>query len=225
MPGHAHTLYKRNVISNWNAMRIEQANLEFEDIELLQAAVRAFNWDHRNTSRKCALKLNPSGIHEITVEDNGNLIPFGLFEIGTYIGYRQMYTNYRIRLGGWRKSFHRTIFEGDFYPQEEMMPLMLNGADGITLQLKSATGYDSGIETIRPFLSQEDFQGITEFSQFREIKHPNATDYKTWQNQKINYSIVGKYLLLFGVDIRYTPAYCRIDMETVFEINKPENDF
>jgi hypothetical protein len=206
-------------------MRREKANLEFEETGLLLEVIEKYNWMYRNTSRKCDLNLKKTGIHELTITDDGNLIPYGIFEIGTYIGNRLIYDNYRIKLTGWRKLFHETVHESEFHPQEEKITLTLKENEEVILKIKSATGINSGIGNLKPFLMEKDFLDITEFSQFKEIKYFETINHQTRNNLRINYTIIEKYLLIFGVDLRYGENFYRVDLESVFEINKPEHDF
>lgn len=206
-------------------MKKETALLEFEDLELLKTVIENYNQVYRNSSRRCVLKTKSPFEHEIEITDDGQLLPYGIFEIGRHIGYQLMYKNYRIRLTGWKQNFHQTIFESENHPVEESVFLTLENNEAINFKIKKATGYDSEIETVMPFISQSDFEEISTFSLIQIIRHLHWTEQKTQRGLRINYLITGKYLLIFGVDLRYGQNYYRIDLESVYEITKPENDF
>lgn len=206
-------------------MRTEKAKLEFGDSKLLEEVVNNYNWVYRNSSRHCDLRIGSYLIHEIEITDDGKLLPYGIFEIGRHIGYRLMYDNYRIRLSGWRKSFHQTIYEGEIFPQGESMTVKLKNDEENTFDIRKAAIQDAEIQTIMPFISKEDFGEIVQFSAFQETQQGNWTTRKTQHNLSINYLLAGNFLLIFGVDIRYGGNHYRVDLESAYEIQRPEHDF
>lgn len=205
-------------------MKKETANLEFENTTLLKEVVEKYNWIYRNTSRKCELKINQDKSNKISISDDGKLLPYGLFEIGTYIGSRLIYESYKIELVGWTKKIQKTVFEEEFHPKNETINLFLKDEE-LNFTIKNATGINSAIGTIKPFINESDFLKIAQFSEFDEIKNLKSKNYLTRNQYRINYSIVKNYLLIFGVDLRYGKDYYRIDLESAFEIKRPKNDF
>lgn len=206
-------------------MKKEIASIKFEDSILLKEVVEKYNWRYGKTSRKCELISDELGNHKITMIDDGKLLPFGIFDIGYSIGEKWMFENYRIKLTGWYKIFDLTLFESKEYPQKEIKQIELKEKHIVDLEIKKATSPNAAIGGIKNYLEESDYGRICSLSKFKLIPNIKSKIYQTKNNLRISYSTTDNYLFIFGTDLRYGKEYYRIDLESVFEIERPNYDF
>jgi len=206
-------------------MKEEKAVLEFDELSLIQNVINQYNWRYSKTSRRCEVNSNKLGRHEISIIDDGKLVPFGIFDLGYSIGVKWMNENYRIELTGWYKKFHKTIHEEKKHPKNEEISIELKGDTKINLKIKKATLPNSNISTIKPYLHQRDFTQISNLSEFKILPNLKTKIFQTKNNLNLNYVTKDNYLFIFGTDLRSGKDYYKIDLESVFEIKRPDYDF
>lgn len=202
----------------------EKAILEFQDSELLAEVIEQYNKRYSRTSRKCETKEIKPNLYEIKLKDDGKLIPYGIFELGVAIGEKWMSKNYRIKLTGWYKLIKETIYEKQNYPGSEIVSIKLKDDQLFEAQIKKFTSVNSSFGIIRPYLEEEDFDQIASLSEFKLVPNIKSKIYQTDKSLRINFIVKDNYLLIFGTDLKNRSDYYRVDLESVFEIEKHKYD-
>lgn len=203
-------------------MKKEIAYIEYKETEFLKYVVERYNHSHRKSTRSCELQINNDGNHKITIVDEAELMPYGIFDIGTQIGFVEMNSNFRIKVKALVKNYFEVIFESDNYPTFETFRVEIDEDEIVTIPIRNSVGINSSIGNLKPYLTKEDFITIYEKSNFQIVR---SSTVHTQKNKRINYYIQDNYLFLFGIDIRYSPNYYQIELESVYEIQIPEDDF
>jgi len=202
-----------------------KACLKYEDHNELSKAIKRLNDRYRLGSRAFDLKINAGGKHEIKVTDKSDLVPYGIFEIGTYLGQNWMHKYFRIELGDWQKSINKELFKDEYYPQYEKVKIALRKNQIVEFKIKDAIGITSSINTIKPFLNHNCYKRIAEYSEFKLIENTNSKIHISKDDLMLNYHILSDQLLIFGIKIDYTNNHYEVKLISVFEIKKSEYDF
>lgn len=203
-------------------MKKETAYIEYEETEFLKYVVEKYNHSHRKSTRSCELQINDDGNHKITIVDEAELIPYGIFDIGTQIGFVEMNSNFRIKVKALVKNYNQVIFDSDNFPKLETFKVKIEENKNVTIPIRNSVSINSSIGNLKPYLTKEDFITIYEKSDFQIVR---SSAVQTQKNKRINYYIQDNYLFLFGIDIRYSPNHYQIELESVYEIQIPEDDF
>jgi len=203
-------------------MKKETAYIEYKDTEFLKYVVEKYNYSHRKSTRSCELQINDDGNHKITIVDEAELMPYGIFDIGTQVGFVEMNNNFRIKVKALVKNYNEVIFDGDIYPTFETVKVEIEDDEYVTIPIRNSVGINSSIGNLKPYLTKEDFVTIFEKSNFQIVR---SSTVQTQKSKRINYYIQDNYLFLFGIDIRYSPNHYQIELESVYEIQIPEDDF
>ena len=102
-----------------NLMKIEKANIEYQNSELLKEVIKWYNHSHRNSSRSSKLKSTSNSKHELTVIDKSDLIPYGIYDIGIQIGFMEMKQKFRIKICKCLGDYKEEIYKSNVYPNNE----------------------------------------------------------------------------------------------------------
>jgi hypothetical protein len=203
-------------------MKTETAQIKYQDSKFLEYVVDKYNHSHRKSTRSCELSINDNGNHKISIIDEADLIPYGIFDIGIQIGFIDMHNNFRLELKSWAKKYSEIIFDSNIYPKDELYEIELKDGQHHKIPIRNIVGINSSIGNIKPFINKDDFIKIYEKSNFQIIR---SSTVMTQKNKRINYYIQDNYLFLFGVDLKYSPNHYQIELESIFEINIPKDDF
>jgi len=203
-------------------MKIETANIEYEDSELLKEVLKWYNHSHRNSTRSCELSLGENNYHQIKVIDKSDLIPFGIYDIGSQIGFMEMNKKFRIKLSGWHKIFDKVIFKSNQHPKDELFSIANKNENQLAIKIKNSTGINSDFGTLQKYLDELDIITIEENSKLLRI---TPSMFQTYKKKRLNYSISDNLLFLYGTDLRYGKDYYEIELDSVYEIEIPKNDF
>jgi hypothetical protein len=203
-------------------MKTEVANIEYLDSELLEEVVKWYNHSHRNSTRSCELTIGDKSYHQLKVIDKSDLIPFGIYDVGSQIGYLEMNRNFRIKLLGWHKKYDRTIFKSNKHPKDELFFVTNNNEKEKSFKVRNATGINSDFGTIQIYLDELDMNLIEQKSNLTRL---TPSMFQTHNQKRLNYSISNNLLFLYGTDLRYGKAYYEIELDSIFEIEIPKDDF
>lgn len=203
-------------------MKKETAYLEYRDSEFLKYVVEKYNHSHRKSTRSCELEIIGDGKHQISIVDEVDLMPYGIFDIGTQIGFVDMHNNFRIELKIWGKNYNQVIFNSNTFPKLETYNVEIKEGQIVSIPIHKSVGINSSIGNLKPYLTKDDFIKIYEKSNFQIVR---SSTVQTQKKKRINYYIQDNYLFLFGVDIRYSPNHYQIELESVYEIQYPKDDF
>jgi hypothetical protein len=199
----------------------QKAKFKFNDIDLLEKTVDKFNELYSNTSRNVDLVNLESNSFEIIVTDDGNLLPYGIFNIGTSIGSQMFYKNYRIKLTGKWNRLNKTIYQSSKHPKDEFESIMFDKTE-VLVDIKKSTGVSAAIGIIKPFLSNDDFNQVVTNCKFQKIGNPLSNIYTTENGLRINYTIQDNYLIIFGAKLEYGKSNFRVDLDSIYEIELPD---
>ncbi len=202
-----------------------KAYLQTENVKDLHEVINWLNERYKLGSRSFSIVENSGNNYEINVNDKSDLIPYGIFEVGSYIGQKWMRKNYRLELGNWQESINKTLFKDEYYPKYEKVNLSLNNKEINEFKVRNAIGITSSLDTLKPFLSQEDYSRIIKFSEFNQIPNIKSFLYTSKEGLNINYHIVNDKLLIFGVKSDYSKEEFEIKLISAFEIKKTNYDF
>lgn len=203
-------------------MKTEIANIEYVDSELLEEVVKWYNHSHRNSTRSCELTIGDKNHHQLKVIDKSDLIPYGLYDVGTQIGYLEMNQKFRIKLSGWHKKYDKIIFKSNKHPIDELFFVTNKNEKELSLKIKSSTGINSSFGTIETYLDELDINLIEQKSKLTRL---SPSMFQTYNRKRLNYSISNNLLFLYGTDLRYGKDYYEIELDSIYEIEIPKDDF
>lgn len=201
-----------------------KAYLKYENIDDLREVVNWLNERYKLGSRTFSLIEKIEGKHEVTVTDKSDLIPYGIFEIGSYIGQKWMRNNYRLELGEWQESINQLLFKDVYYPKYEKVKLSFKNSLIEEFEVRNALGITSSLDTIKPFLSEQNYFRIAQFCEFKKVEYVNSHVYTSNDGLKLNYHIINDQLLIFGTKADYTNKDYEVRLISAFEIKIPKHD-
>jgi len=203
-------------------MKTEIANIEYVDSELLEEVVKWYNHSHRNSTRSCELSKGDKNYHQLKVIDKADLIPYGIYHIGSQIGYLEMNQKFRIKLTGWHKKYDKTIFKSNKHPKDELFFITNKNENELSFKIRNSTGINSSFGTIQTYLNESDIELIEQKSNLTRLA---PSMFQTYNLKRLNYSISNNLLFLYGTDLRYGKDYYEIELDSIYEIIIPKDDF
>jgi len=203
-------------------MKVEEANLYYEDSDLLEEVVKWYNHSHRNSTRSCELTIGHQSQHRLKVIDKVELMPYGLHDIGTQIGHMEMKAKFRIKLTGWFESHNKTIYKSDNHPTNETFSIITQNDTQQNIPVRSATGINSNFATVKQYLFEEDIEQIEDKSNLHKL---TPSTFQTSSHKRLNFFIQENNLILFGTDLRYGKNHYEIDLDSIYGIEIPKDDF
>ena len=202
-------------------MKSKKAILSFEHNEILEETIKTYNKIYKNSSRSVELKQIETNKFEIAVSDDGKLLPYGIYDIASFIGSRIFREKFKLSLCNKRERIYKRIYDSTTPPTDENKTIIFDSKE-IKIELTKTTGINSSIDTIIPYISEEDYKIIIDLCELKKIEYFNSVSYKTKNDFSINYSIQENYLMIFGVDLKYGKEDYKVDLEGIFEL-KPIN--
>ncbi|MCO7186726.1 hypothetical protein NH341_14990 [Tenacibaculum sp. XPcli2-G] len=202
-------------------MKSKKAILSFEHNEILEETIKTYNKIYKNSSRSVELKQIETNKFEIAVSDDGKLLPYGIYDIASFIGSRIFREKFKLSLCNKRERIYKRIYNSTTPPTDENKTIIFDSKE-IKIELIKTTGINSSINTIIPYISEEDYKIIIDLCELKKIEYFNSVSYKTKNDFSINYSIEENYLMIFGVDLKYGKEDYKVDLEGIFEL-KPIN--
>ncbi len=115
-----------------------KAYLDYKNINDLRELVNNLNVKCKLDSRSFTLLENVDGNHELNLIEGIDMLPYGIFQIGCYIGQHWMSKNYRLELGEWQKSVNQVLFKDDYFPTYDKENLSLKNGLLEEFTIKSA---------------------------------------------------------------------------------------
>ncbi|XRE42168.1 hypothetical protein ACIVBQ_000372 [Tenacibaculum discolor] len=202
-------------------MKSRKAILSFEHNEILEETIKTYNKIYKNSSRSVELKQIETNKFEIAVSDDGKLLPYGIYDIASFIGSRIFREKFKLSLCNKRERIYKRIYDSTTPPTDENKTIIFDSKE-IKIELTKTTDINSSIDTIIPYISEEDYKIIIDLCELKKIEYFNSVSYKTKNDFSINYSIQENYLMIFGVDLKYGKEDYKVDLEGIFEL-KPIN--
>ena len=177
-----------------------KAKLNYENSQEVGDAINRLNERYKSGSRSFKHIEIAEGLHQIEVRDEIELLPYGIFEVGAFIGARWMHENYRIELGRWQKRINQELFEDDYHPTVyDKTKIYLKDNQPLEFNVKDAVGITSSFNTIKPYFTASTLKRIVEFSEFKQVPNLNSTVYLSKNDLILHYHIFSGFLLIFGI--------------------------
>ena len=91
-----------------------------------------------------------------------------------------------------------------------------------SFKIRNGLGINSDYGILHSYLNDRDIKFIEEHSNLQKV---SSSLFLTHNNKNLNFFIKDNLLFLFGTDLRYGKNYYEVELDTIFEIEIPEDDF